>query len=145
MTAPTTAGAITPSPRRQQRVDTPMPCYYAADPARRPSCTLTATVRLGTVALCASCNAARSSLGKGQTPIPLPTGRPFDVLDWVATAHRQAVAAEATLAAAVTRARQSGASWTAIGAQLGLSRQGAQQRFTRASAREPTKPASHAN
>ena len=122
-----------------------MLCYYAGDPARRPSCTLTATVRLGTVALCASCNAARSSLGKGQTPVPLPTGPPLDVLGWVATAHRHAVAAEATLAATVTRARQSGASWTAIGAQLGLSRQGAQQRFTRASAREPTKPASHAN
>ena len=133
MTAPTTHGAITTSPRRQQRVDTPMLCYYAGDPARRPSCTLTATVRLGTVALCASCNAARSSLGKGQTPVPLPPGPAFDVLGWVATAHQQVGAAEATLGAAVARARQSGATWTAISAQLGLSRQGAQQRFTRAS------------
>jgi hypothetical protein len=51
--------------------------------------------------------------------------------DWVTTAHQQARAAEATLAAAVTRARQTGATWSVIGAQLGISRQGAQQRFTR--------------
>ena len=116
---------------RQPFVDTPLACHYAADPAHRPRCTLTATVRLGAIMLCASCNATRSTLGKGQTPVPLPAGPAFDVLGWVATAHQQAGAAEATLAAAVTRARQSGASWTAIRAQLGLSRQGAQQRFTR--------------
>jgi hypothetical protein len=118
-------------PRRQQPVDTALACYYADDPARRPRCTLTATVQLGAVALCTSCNAARSTLGKGQVPVPLPAGQEFDVLGWVATAHQQANAAEATLAAAVTRARQAGASWSIIGAQLGVSRQGAQQRFTR--------------
>jgi hypothetical protein len=121
------------SPRRQQPVDTPLICYYAGDPARRPACTLTASVRLGAVALCASCNTTRSTLGKGQTPISLPPGPAFDVLGWVATAHQQVDAAEATLAAAVARARQSGATWSVIGAQIGLSRQGAQQRFTRAS------------
>src|ERR1019366_409336 len=57
-------------------------------------------------------------------------GPAFDVLGWVASAHQQAGAAEATLAAAVTRARQGGATWSVIGAQLGVSRQGAQQRFT---------------
>ena len=145
MTVPTTEGAIMTRPRRQQRVDTPLVCYYAGDPARRPACTLTATVQLGAVALCGSCNAARSSLGKGQTPVPLPTGPAFDVQSWVATANQQAATAEATLTAAVTRARQAGESWSAIGAQLGLSRQGAQQRFTRATAREPTKPANHEN
>jgi hypothetical protein len=144
MTLRTPEGANMTSPRRQQPVDTALACHYANDPARRPRCTLTATIRIGTVVLCPSCNAARSTLGKGQTPVPLPTGPAFDVLDWVATAHQQAGAAEATLAAAVTRARQAGASWSAIGAQLGLSRQGAQQRFTRASAREPTKQATHA-
>ncbi len=128
----------------QQPVDNPPACYYADDPARRPRCTLTATIQLGAVALCASCNATRSTLGKGQTPVPLPAGPALDVLGWVATAHQQANAAEATLAAAVTRARQAGASWSLIGAQLGLSRQGAQQRFTRASARESTKPARRA-
>jgi hypothetical protein len=116
------------------------PHYYAGDPAGRPRCTLTATIQLGAVVLCASCNAARSTLGKGQVPFPLPPGQEFDILGWVATAHQRARAAEATLAAAVTRARQNGASWTEIGAQLGVSRQGAQQRFTRASSRESTKP-----
>ena len=115
----------------QQPVDTAPLCYYADDPTSRPQCTLTATIKLGAVRLCPSCNAARSTLGKDQPPIPLPASRPLDVLGWVATAHQQANAAEATLAAAVTRARQAGASWSAIGAQLGLSRQGAQQRFTR--------------
>jgi hypothetical protein len=132
------------SPSRQQPVDTPRRCYYADDPALRPRCTLTATLWLGAVALCASCNAARSTLGKGQTPVPLPTSAAFDVLGWVATAHQQANAAEATLAAAVTRARQIGVSWSVIGAQLGVSRQGAQQRFTRASVRESTKRARRA-
>jgi hypothetical protein len=132
-------------PDRQRTVDSPRLCYYADDPARRPRCTLTATVQYGAVALCASCNAARSTLGKGQLPVPLPARQQFDVLGWVATAHQQAAAAEATLAAAVTRARQTGASWTAIGAQLGISRQGAQQRFTRASAGESTKPATRAH
>ncbi|MEP7194243.1 MAG: hypothetical protein ABI903_15445 [Actinomycetota bacterium] len=131
-------------PRSQQPVDSGLACHYADDPARRPYCTLTATVQLGTVALCASCNAARSTLGKGQTPVPLPASAVLDVLGWVATAHQQANAAEATLAAAVTRARQSGVSWSVIGAQLGVSRQGAQQRFTRASARESTKGATRA-
>jgi len=123
-------------PRRQQPVDSARACHYADDPARRPRCTLTPTVQYGAVALCASCDAARSTLGKGQTPLPLPAGVVFDVLGWVATAHQQVGAAEAILAAAVTRARQGGASWTVIGAQLGVSRQGAQQRFTRASTRE---------
>jgi hypothetical protein len=118
------------SPRRQQPVDRPLACHYADDPATRPQCTLTATIQLGAVMLCESCNALRSTLGKGQRPVPLPAGPGFDVLGWVTTAHQQAGAAEATLAAAVTRARQSGASWTAIGAHLGVSRQGAQQRFT---------------
>jgi hypothetical protein len=129
------------SPRRQQPVDSALACHNANDPTRRPRCTLTATVQLGAVALCASCNTARSTLGKGQTPVPLPAGPAFDVLGWVATAHRQVGAAETTLTAAVTRARQAGASWTVIGAQFGVSRQGAQQRFTRASADKPTKPA----
>jgi len=122
------AGRIAASPRCQQPVDSPRRCHYADDPARRPWCT--PTVRYGAVALCPSCNAARSTLGKGQTPVPLPAGPAFDVLGWIATAHRQAGAAEATLAAAVTRVRQGGAAWSVIGAQLGVSRQRAQQRFT---------------
>jgi hypothetical protein len=131
------------SPRRQQPVDSPPRCHYADDPTRRPRCTLTATIQLGAVTLCASCNAQRSTLGKGQRPVPLPPGPGFDVLGWVTTAHQQARAAETTLAAAVTRARQTGASWTVIGTHLGLTRQGAQQRFTRAPAHGSTKPTTH--
>jgi len=126
------------SPGRQRPVDTARACYYADDPVRRPRCTLTASVQLGAVALCPFCNTARSSLGKGQAPVPLPAGPAFDVLGWVATAHQQANAAQAILAAAVTRARQAGASWAVIGAQLGLTRQGAQQRFTRVSRPDST-------
>jgi hypothetical protein len=133
------AGHIAASLERQRPVDSQLLCHYADDPAARPRCTLTAAVRYGAVALCPSCNAARSTLGKGQTPVRLPAGRAFDVLGWVATAHQQAGAAEATLAAAVTRARQGGATWSVIGAQLGVSRQGAQQRFT--SSMTATKPA----
>ncbi len=40
-------------------------CHYAADPVRRPGCQVTAVVRRGTVPLCASCDALRSTLGKG--------------------------------------------------------------------------------
>ena len=50
-------------------------CYYADDPTCRPACTLTATIRLGTVGLCLSGNTDRSTLGKGQVRVPLPNQR----------------------------------------------------------------------
>ncbi len=124
---------------RQRPVDTAVACHYAHDPASRPHCTLTATVAFGTIALCPSCRARRSSLGKGQPPRPLAPSPQLDVLDWISTAHGQTKSAEANLKAAVTRARQTGASWSLIGTQLGISRQAAQQRFTRASVDESTK------
>jgi hypothetical protein len=122
-------------------------CHYADDPNARPQCTLTAVVRYGNVALCSSCQARRSTLGKGQRPLPLATSPALDVLDWVTTAHQQANDADRALAAAVTRARQAGHPWSAIGTRLGVSRQAAQQRFaapnptqaTRALPREATK------
>ena len=123
------ASGTAASPRRQRPVDSPRLCHYADNPAARPRCMLTATLRYGAVALCPSCNAARSTLGKSQAPVRLPAGPVFDVLGWIASAQQQAGAAEATLAAAVTRARQGGATWSVIGAQLGVSRQGAHQRF----------------
>jgi hypothetical protein len=104
-------------------------CYYAAYPAARPHCTLTATIRLGAVTLCPSCHARRSTLGKGQQPATLPAGPPIDVLDWIGTARQQSADADNALAAAVTRARQAGHPWSAIGARLGISRQAAHQRF----------------
>ncbi len=132
------------SASRQRPVDTRrllQVCYYADDPTLRPRCTLTPSVQLGDLVLCASCNEARSTLGKGHAPVPLPPGPTFDVLAWVTTAHQQVITAETTLAAAVTRARQAGTSWSAVGAHLGLTRQGAQQRFTRPTARQPPQPA----
>jgi len=68
------AGHIAASPGRQRPVDSQLLCHYADDPARRPWCTLSATVRYGAVALCPSCNAARSTLGKGQAPVRLSAG-----------------------------------------------------------------------
>lgn len=71
----------------------------------------------------------------------LPPGPDLDVLARIADAHQKATAAEQHLAATVTRARQTGQSWTAIGHQLGITRQAAQQRFTRRpSTRKATNP-----
>jgi len=121
------------SRRRQRTVDTAVRCHYADQPSRRPQCTLTASVELGPLALCESCAARRSSVGKGQSSVALPAGPQVDVLTWIGAAHEHANAADRTLSAAITRARQAGHPWSDIGAQLGVSRQAAQQRFTRAS------------
>lgn len=141
------------SPRRQPGVDAPVRCYYADDPAARPQCTLTAVVRYDHVALCHSCKDRRSTLGKGQRSLELAPTPALDVLNWVATAHQQTIAADRALAAAVTRARQTGQPWSAIATQLGVSRQAAQQRFTtpnqtpatRAHPREATKTPTRAH
>ncbi|MBC7632003.1 hypothetical protein [Aeromicrobium sp.] len=85
------------------------------------------------MALCESCADRRSSVGKGQSSVALPASPQLDVLAWIGAAHQHANAANVTLAAAVTRARQAGHPWSEIGTQLGVSRQAAQQRFTRAS------------
>ena len=81
----------------------PVLCYYADNPARRPHCTLTAEITLGPVALCGSCAAARSTLGKGIAAVPLPPGPAVDVLDWVADASLAVGQACHDLDAAVTR------------------------------------------
>lgn len=116
-------------------------CHYALDPARRPHCTLTAEVTLGRVALCGSCAAARSTVGKGTAPVPLPAGPAVDVLDWVAGADAAARQARGDLAAAVTRARSRGCTWTQIAGRLGVTRQAAWQRYRQdpppAAARSP--------
>lgn len=120
------------SPRRQHIIDTSpaVLCHYAADPAQRPHCTLTATARYGTIPLCPACALQRSTLGKGQIPTPLPATPPMDVLAWITNAQHAAHQANQHLAAAVTRARAQGHTWTHIGNQLGTTRQAAQQRFT---------------
>jgi hypothetical protein len=116
-------------------------CRYATEPGTRPDCQLTAVVRRGRVALCASCDALRSTLGKGQAPARLPAAPPIGPLDWVTQAQAQLRAAEAELAAAVIRARQAGQTWTAIGASLGITRQAAQQRFDHADLTERSRSA----
>ncbi len=132
--------------RRQGSVDAVVHCHYATDPIRRPHCTLTAVVRYGELALCSSCQSRRSTLGKGQPAMALPPAPALDVLAWVADTYQTAVAAEHALTTAVTRARQSGQPWSAIGTQLGITRQAAQQRFTtRASGRESTKTPTRAS
>jgi len=125
-----------PPPRARQRgPDTraAVRCHYAGDPARRPHCTLTAEIALGTVALCGSCARARSTLGKGTVPAALPPGPATGVLDWVTDADADAGVrlARADLAAAVTRARSRGRSRAQIAGRLGITRQAAQQRFSR--------------
>lgn len=130
---------------RQQGVDNAVRCQHATDPVLRPRCTVTATIRVGPVALCSSCHSRRSSVGKGQPSVAFPAGPTVDLLAWIRTSQRAADQAEQTLLAAVTRARQNGTSWTVIGTQLGVSRQAAQQRFTRASTHESTKWATRAH
>jgi hypothetical protein len=132
VTSLTAHPAAAPSRSRQRGPDTPaaVACHYAGDPALRPHCTLTAEIRLGPVALCGSCAAARSTLGKGIIPAALPPGPAIDVLDWVADARAAASQARRDLDAAVTRARSQGRSWTQIAARLGVTRQAAQQRFS---------------
>jgi hypothetical protein len=119
---------------RQRGPDTPaaVRCYYAGDPARRPHCALTAEIALGPVALCGPCAAARSTLGKGTVPAALPPGPQVDVLDWVTDADDAVRQASRDLAAAVTRARSRGRTWAQIAGRLGITRQAARQRFTRA-------------
>jgi hypothetical protein len=104
-------------------------CHYAREPDRRPHCALTAEITLGAVALCGSCAAARSTLGKGTAPVPLPPGPAIDVLDWVAEAALAASRACRDLSAAVTRARSRGCTWAQIAGRLGVTRQAAQQRY----------------
>jgi hypothetical protein len=125
------------STTRQRGIDGPVRCHYADDPAIRPDCSLTATVRYGDLALCPSCRSRRSTVGKGEIARPLPAGPAVDVLSWIDQAHRQAAAAEHTLDAAIVRARQAGVSWAQIGDRLGVSRQAAQQRLARSAPLPP--------
>ncbi len=114
------------------RTGTATRCYYAADPKTRPGRQLTATVRVGPIALCSACTELRSTLGKGQPTRRLPTlagaGAP-NALDWVSRADAELRDAQHTLAASVQRARQHQHTWTAIADRLGTTRQAAQQRF----------------
>ena len=108
----------------------PIRCLYAYRPADRPACQLIAAVAYGETGLCTPCNERHSTLGKGQAARQLPVREP-DPLDLLADAHTQLATATEQLNSAVIRARQHHATWTAIAAVLGTTRQAAQQRFTR--------------
>jgi hypothetical protein len=112
-----------------RKVDAPVACYYAGDPAR-PDCQRHAVVAYGPVALCASCDLRRSTVGKGVTPrhlVPGPAAQ--EALQAVEVARDRLIRAEAELAFAVAAARSRGCSWTEVGRALAVSRQAAQQRF----------------
>ena len=79
--------------------------------------------------MCGSCALARSTLGKGTTSRALPPSQALDVLGWITDADAATRQAHRTLAAAVTRARSQGHTWTQIARQLGVTRQAAHQRF----------------
>jgi len=107
-------------------------CYYASqqnDHVTRHDCTGLASVVYGPLALCKSCDLRRSAVGRSTVGRLLAD--PESLVD-VLAARERAAEAEAALAAAVARARGAGHRWSAIGTVLGLSRQGAQQRFVRA-------------
>ncbi len=110
-------------------VDAGATCYYADDPARRPDCEHRAVVAYGAVSLCPSCDARRSTVGKGIVGRSLVGGSDWSALEAVEAAADRIRAAEEQLAAAVASARRLGHSWSELGAALGVTRQAAQQRF----------------
>ena len=83
----------------------PSRCIYALKPADRPGRQLTATVTYGGIALCAACDAQRSTLGKGQAGRRLPATEP-DPIALLADARTHLIDAHEQLQAAVIRARQ---------------------------------------
>jgi len=99
------------------------PCRYASS---RPDCQLLAVVCYGPVALCAACDQARSTVGKGQAPARLPDPAALAEITAARDACQQA---QAALAHAVDRARQAGHPWSAVAAVMAISRQAAWQRF----------------
>ncbi|HEY4865422.1 MAG TPA: hypothetical protein VIK45_07915 [Candidatus Dormibacteraeota bacterium] len=112
-----------------RRVDSPLTCEYDGDP-RRPECEHIAVVAYGPIALCASCNLRRSTVGKGISPRWLePPAPQREALLIVESARQQLGQAEARLTAAVAAARSLGCSWSHLGGALATSRQAAQQRF----------------
>jgi hypothetical protein len=110
-------------------VDADVSCYYAGDPTR-PECQVHAVVAYGPVALCSSCDQRRSTVGKGMAPRRLgPNSARRQALQAIEAARHRLTEAEVELARAVALARSSGCSWSQLGQALGVSRQGAQQRY----------------
>jgi hypothetical protein len=112
---------------RQGPLTDELRCYYDDQRHRglRPECEGMAVVAYGTIRLCATCDRMRSAVGKATVPRPVPGHELAQLTD---AAHALAQA-ERQLTAAVRAARHAGASWTQIGAAVGLTRQAAQQRW----------------
>src|SRR5881296_2587038 len=83
------------------------------------------------MALCSSCDARRSTMGKGMVGRSLVHGRDWSALEAVETAVGQLATAEEQLAGVVVAARGLGHSWGELGVALGVTRQAAPQRFGR--------------
>ena len=109
-------------------VDTFVTCWYAQDPSR-PDCEHRAVVAYGTIALCASCDKLRSTVGKGMVGRILIRGRSWSALLAVEAAVANLRDAQAALAEAVGTARMRGHSWGELATAIGVSRQAVQQRF----------------
>jgi hypothetical protein len=93
-TRATPASAALTGPGRQRPL-TAIPCHCASDRRLRPHCDgITATVQYGRLALCASCDARRSTVGKGQIGRRLDAPDPNEELRAVAHAQRQVREAE---------------------------------------------------
>jgi hypothetical protein len=114
---------------RQDHLATGLDCHYAHPDRRplRPHCQQTAVVAYGTIALCAICDQMRSAVGRTNPPRPLPGAE----LHHLIAAARALTQAEHDVAAAVRHARHARASWAQIGDALNITRQAAQQRWTR--------------
>jgi hypothetical protein len=104
-------------------------CCYADDPVLRPHCEHRAVVAYGPMALCRSCDARRSTVGKGIVGRSLVHGRDWTALETVEAGLRQLKAAEQQLVDSVAAARSLGHPWGELAVALGVTRQAAQQRF----------------
>ena len=98
-----------PAHPRQQALTGALRCYHDAARHRelRPDCQGVAIVAYGPIRLCATCDAMRSTVGKGTTPRPLPGVALARLID----AAHAAADAERRLAHAALAARDAGASW----------------------------------
>ncbi|MGH9182573.1 MAG: hypothetical protein ACRDZ9_01930 [Acidimicrobiales bacterium] len=115
-----------PLSARQQMLATTVRCHAEGTTnVKRPHCQAVAVVAYGPIALCGICDKMRSAVGRTHGPRRLPGAELTTLID----AARALAQAEAEVAIAVGLARAAGASWSQIGDAVGVSRQGAQQRW----------------
>ena len=114
---------------RQQTLTGALRCFYDAPRHRqlRPDCQGDAFVAYGPITLCRNCDLRRSTVGKGTVPRAVPGVE----LRHLADAAQTAADADAELTHAAHAARNAGATWTQIGDAVGVTRQAAQQRWSK--------------